>query len=196
MEICFALFCVASWIAVWVDRPQRERRSIAELAADFGRPRRRSGRAHPAGHVGACGANLAARSLAAVRLAPPRLRLDLARWARRPADRLGNASADEPIRRPHGHGPALLERRVRLRPRPDRVGHRRDHHPHADARSALADVVREDDPRQDRPAAGGHAPRCVQPAAHEAAARRSASSGRSSGRPQRSCWGGSSPARP
>ena len=36
MEICFALFCVASWIAVWVDRPQREHRSIAELAATSG----------------------------------------------------------------------------------------------------------------------------------------------------------------
>jgi copper transport protein len=33
MELCFALFCAASWIAVWVDRPQREHRSIAELLA-------------------------------------------------------------------------------------------------------------------------------------------------------------------
>jgi copper transport protein len=36
MELCFALFCVASWIAVWVDRPRREHRSIAELAATGG----------------------------------------------------------------------------------------------------------------------------------------------------------------
>jgi copper transport protein len=36
MEICFAFFCVASWIAVWVDRPEREHRSIAELAATSG----------------------------------------------------------------------------------------------------------------------------------------------------------------
>ena len=36
MEICFALFCIASWIAVWVDRPRREHRSIAELAATSG----------------------------------------------------------------------------------------------------------------------------------------------------------------
>jgi copper transport protein len=36
MEICFALFSVAAWIAVWVDRPRRERRSIAELAATSG----------------------------------------------------------------------------------------------------------------------------------------------------------------
>ena len=32
-EICFALFCVAAWTALWVDRPQREQRSIAELAS-------------------------------------------------------------------------------------------------------------------------------------------------------------------
>jgi copper transport protein len=35
-ELCFALFCVAAWIAVWVDRPARERRSIAELTAITG----------------------------------------------------------------------------------------------------------------------------------------------------------------
>jgi copper transport protein len=32
-EICFALFCVAAWTALWLDRPQREQRSIAELAS-------------------------------------------------------------------------------------------------------------------------------------------------------------------
>ena len=36
MELCFALFCVAAWIAVWVDRPRREHRSIAELMAVSG----------------------------------------------------------------------------------------------------------------------------------------------------------------
>ena len=33
MVLCFALFCVAAWIALWVDRPDREQRSVAELAA-------------------------------------------------------------------------------------------------------------------------------------------------------------------
>ena len=33
LEICFALFCVAAWTAMWVDKPQREQRSIAELAS-------------------------------------------------------------------------------------------------------------------------------------------------------------------
>jgi copper transport protein len=31
LEVCFALFCVAAGIALWVDRPERPRRSIAEL---------------------------------------------------------------------------------------------------------------------------------------------------------------------
>jgi copper transport protein len=36
LELCFALFCVAGGVALWVDRPDRERRSIAELAAITG----------------------------------------------------------------------------------------------------------------------------------------------------------------
>ncbi len=36
LEACFALFCLAGWVALWVDRPDRERRSLAELAAGLG----------------------------------------------------------------------------------------------------------------------------------------------------------------
>lgn len=36
LELCFALFCVAAWIALWLDRPEREKRSIAELVATCG----------------------------------------------------------------------------------------------------------------------------------------------------------------
>jgi copper transport protein len=36
LELCFALFCVAAWISLWVDRPEREHRSIAELVAITG----------------------------------------------------------------------------------------------------------------------------------------------------------------
>ena len=36
LEVCFALFCLAAGIALWVDRPDRERRSIAELIASCG----------------------------------------------------------------------------------------------------------------------------------------------------------------
>ena len=33
MEICLALFCLAAWIALWVDRPEQPRRSVASLLA-------------------------------------------------------------------------------------------------------------------------------------------------------------------
>jgi len=36
LELCFALFCVAAGIALWVDRPDRQRRSVAELIASCG----------------------------------------------------------------------------------------------------------------------------------------------------------------
>jgi copper transport protein len=36
MEVCFALFCIAGWLAIWVDRPERAKRSVAELAAGAG----------------------------------------------------------------------------------------------------------------------------------------------------------------
>ncbi|MDQ6728912.1 MAG: copper resistance protein CopC/CopD, partial [Actinomycetota bacterium] len=36
LEICFGLFAIAAGIALWVDRPDRPRRSVAELAAGTG----------------------------------------------------------------------------------------------------------------------------------------------------------------
>ncbi len=36
LELCFALFCAAAWIALWIDRPERPLRSVAELAAGAG----------------------------------------------------------------------------------------------------------------------------------------------------------------
>ena len=36
LELVFALFCIAAWVALWVDRPEREQRSIAELCAVLG----------------------------------------------------------------------------------------------------------------------------------------------------------------
>ncbi len=36
MEICFALFCAAAWLALWLDRPEREHRSVAELLSTGG----------------------------------------------------------------------------------------------------------------------------------------------------------------
>lgn len=36
MLLCFALFCVAGWTSLYLDRPDRTRRSVAELAAQCG----------------------------------------------------------------------------------------------------------------------------------------------------------------
>ncbi len=36
LELCFALFSLAAWTTLWLDRPERERRSLAELAATGG----------------------------------------------------------------------------------------------------------------------------------------------------------------
>lgn len=36
LEVCFALFCVAAALAMWLDRPERDRRSVAEIAAVLG----------------------------------------------------------------------------------------------------------------------------------------------------------------
>jgi copper transport protein len=36
MMLCFALFCVAAWVAVFVDRPDRRSRSLAEILAQTG----------------------------------------------------------------------------------------------------------------------------------------------------------------
>ena len=36
LELVFALFVAAAWIAIWVDRPDRDKRSIAEILAGIG----------------------------------------------------------------------------------------------------------------------------------------------------------------
>jgi copper transport protein len=36
MILCFALFCLAAWTSLWVDRPDREHRSVAELVSVTG----------------------------------------------------------------------------------------------------------------------------------------------------------------
>ncbi len=36
LELCFACFCACGWVALWLDRADRPRRSVAELAAGAG----------------------------------------------------------------------------------------------------------------------------------------------------------------
>ena len=63
MELCFALFSVAAWISLWLDRPDRPRRSVAELAAVAGALLGRGGHAGFARDGRPRRADLAARSL-------------------------------------------------------------------------------------------------------------------------------------
>ncbi len=171
MELCFALFCVASWIALWVDRPRREHRSIAELMATGGALAAAAAvlvLPGTSGHAGQTAPRGVSLLLDWLHLVSGSLWLGglvglLVVWA--------SLSAGSRVAGLAVTVPALLERRVRLRARPDRHGRRRDDHPHADRRLALADLVRQDDPRQGRPAARGDAPRRVQPPPHEAAPR-------------------------
>ena len=87
---------LAAGVALWVDRPEREQRSIAELLATGGALAAaaavlaRPGRGRPRRADGA------ARALARARLAPPRRRLDLARRADRPARALARAAGGPP----------------------------------------------------------------------------------------------------
>ena len=70
LELCFALFCIAGWIALWVDRPDRERRSVAELAAGIGAALGGRRRARDTRRRRPRRADLAARALTPVRLHP------------------------------------------------------------------------------------------------------------------------------
>ena len=36
MTLCFALFCLAAWISLWLDHPERDGRSIAEIVSQTG----------------------------------------------------------------------------------------------------------------------------------------------------------------
>ncbi|HZU59416.1 MAG TPA: copper resistance protein CopC, partial [Solirubrobacteraceae bacterium] len=36
LELCFLLFSLAGWLALWLDRPEREQRSVAELGSTLG----------------------------------------------------------------------------------------------------------------------------------------------------------------
>ncbi len=63
MMLCFALFCLAAWTCLWLDRPDRKSRSIAELTALTGALLAAGrGPASP-GQRRARGADLAARHL-------------------------------------------------------------------------------------------------------------------------------------
>ena len=108
---------LAAAVALWVDRPEREHRSIAELLADRRRARRGGGRARSCPGAAGHAAQTAPRgALARARLAPPGRGLDLARRPDRAARALAaSLPAGAPRGRARGRRAALLERRASSR---------------------------------------------------------------------------------
>ena len=186
--ICFMLFCVAAWIALWVDRPDRGQRSIAELLAALG------------------GVAAAARLLVV-----PGAAGHAAQTSPRASRSRSTGSTSAPGSLWLGGLVGLLDRlagaggRRRLAvlsvvvPRFSNVAfvsvavllaHRRlgGDPPPADPLGALDDLLRPGDHGQGLPARGGDARRLGQPLPDEAPASRCPRTGPSSAlRPRRSC---------
>ena len=169
LELCFALFAAAAWIAIWVDRP-RDSAALDRRARrdDRGVPGRRRRRADSRGGR-PCGADSAARVVAAPRLAPRRICIGLDGWPDRIAGPVAKPRAVDASGRSQRCRSALLQRCVRLGDGPARQRDRGDDHPHADDRLALADVVRAGDSRQGGTALSRDARRRRQPLDHDAA---------------------------
>ena len=175
MLVCFALFCAAAWTALWLDRPDRARRSVAEV-------------------ISLAGALLAA---AAVLLLPgsaghaaqtsPRGISVILDWVHLITGSLwlggliglivlwSTVGASLRDQQPVGRRPAVLERRAGQRAAAARDRDVGDDQPHARAECAVADRLRGRDPGQDRAADRRDGARCREPAAHQtpAAGRRS-----------------------
>ncbi len=114
LEVCFALFCLAAWISLWVDRPDREHRSLAELIAALGALLAAAAVLIVPGAAGHAATDVPARADAAVRLAPSQQRLGLVRRTDRAARALADAAAETAGRGALGRRAAVLERRARL----------------------------------------------------------------------------------
>ena len=100
LELVFGLFVVAAAIALWVDRPEREQRSIAELLAMIGALGGGGVRAaHPRPRRSRC-TDRSARPGADARLAAPRVRFGVARRPGRPAAAVVHAAGGPEAGRP------------------------------------------------------------------------------------------------
>ena len=95
---------LAAAVALWVDRPEREQRSVAELLAAGGALAAAAAVLLVPGVAGHAARDRAARALARARLAPPRGRLGLARRPDRPARARGRRC------RPRGASPGSPSR--------------------------------------------------------------------------------------
>ena len=152
-------------VGLRVERPERRQRPVAEMLALTGALLAAAAALlipGLAGHAGQTSPRGVSVALDWLHLASG---LGLDRRPDRPARPLGRASAG--TRRLPGLSrlrPALLAGRVRLGDAADRLGHVGVGHPPADARLALADLLREGDPRQGRAARRRHAARLGEPA--------------------------------
>ena len=149
-----------------------EQRSVAEILALTGALAAAAATLVIPGLSGHAGQTAPRGPLARARLAPPRRRLDLDRRARRPPRPLGQPRLGAPHRRPRNGRPAVLAHRVRLGHGPDRLRRLGVGPAPADARVALADLVRRRDPGQGRAARRRDAARGGEPEPDQAAPRR------------------------
>ena len=190
LELCFALFCVAAWVALWVDRPEREHRSIAELASLTGAL---LGAAAVLIVPGAAGhaAQTSPRGLTLLfdwfHLASGSIWLGgliglLVLWVA-----LGSRSRVDGLTVvvPRFSNVALAAVIVLAGDRGRGVDRA-----HASGQRAMGDRVRGRDPRQDRPAAGGDGAGGGQPAAVQARPCRRASAPGARRAVRRTCCGG------
>ena len=142
---------LAAGVALWVDRPEREQRSIAELLATGGALAAAAAVLLVPGAAGHAAQTAPRGALARARLDPPRGRLDLARRADRPARALARA-AGRAARARASSSPCRASRTSRS----SRCcccsapGSGRASIAPADARVALGDELRQDDAREDR----------------------------------------------
>ncbi|MGI8716114.1 MAG: copper resistance protein CopC [Solirubrobacteraceae bacterium] len=89
MVLCFALFCAAGWISLYLDRPDREHRSLAEIGSQTGAALAAAAVLVIPGAVGHAGQTSPPRRLGAGRLAAPDLRIAVAGRPGRAADPVG-----------------------------------------------------------------------------------------------------------
>ena len=170
MMLCFALFCLAAWISLWLDQPEREHRSIAEIVSV-------TGALLAAGAVllmpGASGhaAQTSPRGISVIldwlHLITGSVWLGgliglLVLWfSLRAAARVAGLS----VVVPRFSNVAFVSVFLLLG-----TGHVGDDQPHADTERAVADRLRRRDPGQDRAAARRDGARRREPAAHQTAA--------------------------
>ena len=177
-------------------RPLRSGAAVCRRAArDLGcaaRGRRNVARPGP---VGARRADVPPWSVRGPRLAAPRCRLTLDRWADRLARALVEPPRCPPRRRPDGRCSPVLECRLRLGARADRLGNRGVDRAPADLCVPLADVLRSGAPREDRTAVRRADARRSEPGPDEAETDRSQRASRSRLPARRRFCAGSSPAK-